>query len=181
MLKFTFAKTGKPTGAFLGDQYQADYNFTLPDGASGKVSYKDFGASIEVQDRVILIKPILKGITIIRYLILEGDTSIGQIKQSPWWSGAVKIMLDAGVTFNARRVYKTVWDRMLNSSDYQVQLSSDDRFITYTFKAGAYFSNGYINQRYRALNGYVESSIDNVLIPAIGFVLIELMLMHDEA
>lgn len=179
MLKFTFTKTGNRTGAFLGDQYQVDYNFNLPDGTCGKVSYKDFGASINVQDRVILIKPVLNGITITRYLILEGDTRIGQIKQLPWWNSTLKIMLDAGITFKAGRVYKTVWDRILNSSDYQIQLSSDERIIKYTFQAGAYFSSGYIDQRYRTLNGHVESSIDNVLIPSIGLVLIELMLMDD--
>jgi hypothetical protein len=180
MLKFTFTKTGERTGSFTGDQYQVDYTFNLPDGASGKVSYRDFGASIDVEDRVILIKPVLNGITISRYLILEGDTRIGQIKQSSWLGGDVKITLDAGIIFKATRVYKTIWDRLLNSSDYQIQLSSNDRIIKYTFQAGAYFSKGYINQRYRTLNGHVESSIDNVLIPSIGLVLIELMLMRDD-
>ncbi len=180
MLKFTFTKTGKLSDAFLGDSYKIEYSFTLPDATSGKISYKDFSATIEIQDRVILIKPVTNAITITRYLILEGDTRIGLIKQSPWWSSTLKIVLDAGVTFNARRVYKTLWDRMLNSRDYLIQLSSDNRIVKYAFKTGAYFSKGYMNQRYRALDGQVESSIDNVLVPSIGLVLIELMLEEEK-
>lgn len=180
MLKFTFTKTGKPTGAFLGDSYTIEYNPDLPDGTPAKVSYRDFNATIEIDDRVILVKPVMKGITINRYQILEGDARIGQIKKFRWWNPQFKIVLNAGVTFKAKRVYKTFWDSLFNSSDYLIQLSSNDRIIKYTFQAGAYFSKGYIHQRYRTLNGHVESSIDNVLIPSIGLVLIELMLMRDD-
>src|SRR5687767_8948175 len=99
MLKFTFTKTGKPTGAFLGDQYQMNYNLSLPDGTGGTVSYRDFNATINIDNRVILVKPVIKGITFNHYQILEGDVCIGQIKQLRRWSAGLQIVLNAGVIF----------------------------------------------------------------------------------
>jgi hypothetical protein len=179
MLKFTFTKTGKPTGAFLGDSFKVEYNLSLPDGTTGKVSYRDFNATINIEDRVILVKPVMKEITVIRYEIWEGDICIGWMGKKPWWSTLTKfkIVLNAGVVFKAERVYKTFWDRLLNSSDYLIFLSSENNFIKYTFKASEHFSKSFWSNEYRALEGHVESTIDNMLIPSIGFVLIELMLI----
>ena len=135
MLKFTFTKTGKPTGAFLGDSFKVEYNLSLPDGTNGKVSYRDFNATIEIEDRVILVKPIMKEITVIRYEIWEGYVCIGQIKRFSWWHARFKIVLNAGVIFKAKRVYKNFWDSLFNSNDYLIFLSSENNFIKYTFKA----------------------------------------------
>jgi hypothetical protein len=177
MLKFTFTKTGKPTGAFLGDSYRVEYNLSLPNGTSGKVSYRDFNATINIEDRVILIKPVMNGITVTRYQIWEGDVCIGHIKRSPWWNAGFKIVLNSGVIFKAKRVYKNFWDSLFNSNDYLIFLSSENNFIKYTFRASEHFSKSFWSNEYRALEGHVESTIDNMLIPAIGFVLIELMLI----
>ena len=177
MLKFTFTKTGKPTGAFLGDSYKIEYNLSLPDGRHAKVSYRDFNATIEIDDRLILIKPVMKEITVNCYLILEGDVCIGQIKKFSWWNNKLKIVLNAGVIFKAKRVYQNFWDRLFNSNDYLIFLSSENNFVKYTFKANEHFSKSFWTDEYRALEGHVESTIDNMLIPSIGFVLIELMLI----
>ncbi|SKC88793.1 hypothetical protein [Ohtaekwangia koreensis] len=175
-MTITFNKTGKRTNSFLGDTYKSEYIFTTTNKSPiAKFTYSDFNATLETEGRTYQIKPVHGIFTINEFIILEGDSPVGQKKTFKWFN-RLSIKLLTGKSYKLKRLYKSFWDRFINRSDYYVQLQNENEIVSYSFTKGMRFENGYFNERYRELKGQIETDLDNSLVSFLGVFLIEQLL-----
>lgn len=173
-----FNKTGTRTNSFLGDSFQSEYVFlTLTGLPIAKLTYSDFKARIKFNETTYNIERVPNSWTN-KYLIFDGDSTIGQIDAGSWLN-RFNVTLSTNKVFNLKRRYKSVLDRLINWTEYDVQLQSVDEILTYEFVKGVSFEKGNSNQRNRELKGKINVDIDNLPIALFGIFLIEQMLNQE--
>jgi hypothetical protein len=171
----SFNKTGTRTNSFLGDSYQSEYVFlTLTELPIAKLTYCDFNATIKFNETTYKIERV-RGSWTNKYLILDGDNTIGQIEAGSWLN-RFSVTLSSDRVFKLKRRYKSVLDRLINWTNYEIQLQYIDEIVTYEFVKGVSFEKGNSNQRNKELKGKINVDIDNLPVALFGIFLIEQML-----
>ncbi|MFN7602270.1 MAG: hypothetical protein ACK5R0_12830 [Bacteroidota bacterium] len=177
-MTISFNKTGTRTNSFLGDSFQSEYIFvTLTELPIAKLTYSDFKASIKFNETTYNIERV-PGSWTNKYLILDGDSTIGHIDAGSWLN-RFSVTLSTDKVFKLKRRYKSVLDRLTNWTNYNIQLQSVDEIVTYEFVKGVSFEKGNSNQRNKELKGKMNVDIDNLPVALFGIFLIEQMLNQE--
>jgi hypothetical protein len=134
-MTITFHKTGTFTNAFLGDSYRTEYIFSTSNKLPiATFTHADYKATIKFNDMTFKIEPVMKMFTGKKYVIMEGDSVIGQIN-------GPSIALSTGKIFEFKRRYKSIWERFWNGKYYWIQLQNHDERVSYEFVKDASFDN----------------------------------------
>lgn len=176
MKEIHFHKYGRKLESFIGDPFLVTYEFPAVD-ENIAFSFINSQANIQIGNRNILIRPNMGTLTIKNYSIVEGENTIGEIDNPSLTFVYPCIRLQSGECYSIKKIHTGLLSFIGIPNRHYFELKNHTNRIRYIFSKGKYMNILNPNQRFREIDGKIESiQNDDIWIALLGLFLIELIL-----